>query len=220
MSADPDLVAAWVRGWALVRGTPAPVAEADGWRVEVGWPDQQARYVFAGLSDRLAGLGAEIDRPFVLLKACAEPEALKAVLPPGWSVRPPGFLMTWDVPAPDPAAAQDYTLERTQEGPVTIVRLRAPDGTQAAIGRLVVVDGLAIHDRIVTEEAHRRRGCARAVMAALRAEADARGAVGGVLVATAEGRLLYQALGWRLRSVYATAERPARQPEPRELPSS
>ncbi|MBC6981287.1 GNAT family N-acetyltransferase [Caulobacter sp. 17J80-11] len=207
MSVDPDLVAAWVKGWALARGTPAPVAEADGWRVDVGWPDQQARYVFAGLSERLAGLAAEIDRPFVLLKACAAPEAVAAVLPPGWSVRPPGFFMSCDGPQTGAGVAPDgYALEQAQEGPVAVVRLRAPDGTEAAIGRMVVADGRAIYDRIVTQQAHRRRGCGRAVMAALRAEADARGAAQGVLVATAEGRWLYEALGWRLHTPYSTAE--------------
>ncbi|NEX92636.1 GNAT family N-acetyltransferase [Caulobacter sp. 17J65-9] len=210
MSVDPDLVAAWVKGWTLARGTAAPTPEADGWRVEVGWPDQRARYVFAGLSSALPRLGATIDEPFVLLKACAEPQALADVLPPGWSVRRPGFFMACEgSPAREGPVPCGYALEQAEEGPAVVVRLRAPDGTEAALGRTVVTDGLTVYDRIVTDEAHRRRGCGRAVMTALHALARERGAPSGVLVATAEGRLLYEALGWRVRSTYATAERPA-----------
>jgi len=73
---------------------------------------------------------------------------------------------------------------------------------EAARGRAVVVDGVAIYDHIVVEPAHRRRGLGRRVMLALQA---ATGTTQGLLVATRDGRALYETLGWRLVSSYTTA---------------
>lgn len=209
-AADPDLLAAWVRGWSLARGAPAPAAFADGWRVEVGWPEQKRRYVFARLSPTLVRLADEIGEPFVLLKACAAPEALRTALPAHWVVRPPGFLMTCDGPmAPAQAPLPEgVVLDRREEAGVEVVRALGPGG-EAAIGRMVMVGTTAVYDRVETQASWRRRGLASAVMRALEAAAAERGATRGALVATAEGRRLYEALGWRLHAVYSTAEIPA-----------
>ncbi|AZS73665.1 hypothetical protein DDE74_24345 [Streptomyces lydicus] len=60
---------------------------------------------------------------------------------------------------------------------------------------------------IGTEPAHQRRGLGRAVMAALAGRAVERGARQGVLVASPDGRALYEAMGWRLRSRVTAAGR-------------
>src|SRR3546814_2967867 len=60
------------------------------------------------------------------------------------------------------------------------------------ICRVVVVDGFAIYDRIETRPEHRGRGLARAVMMKLEAIGREKGAVRGVLVATPDGRALYE----------------------------
>ena len=85
------------------------------------------------------------------------------------------------------------------------VRVVAPDGTLTASGHIALGERLAIYDRIGTEPAHQRRGLGRAVMHALQALARAHGRHEGVLVATDQGRALYESLGWRLHSPWAGA---------------
>ena len=110
---------------------------------------------------------------------------------PGGGAVPAGYSVEVD----DAAAA-------TGRGHVHVV---APDGTPAASGHVAMGERLAIYDRIVTEPAHQRRGLGRAVMHALQALARAHGRREGVLVATDQGRALYESLGWRLHSPWATA---------------
>jgi hypothetical protein len=43
--ADPAIVEAWARGWALTRGAAPPAAIAGGFRIEVGLARQESRYV-------------------------------------------------------------------------------------------------------------------------------------------------------------------------------
>ena len=85
------------------------------------------------------------------------------------------------------------------------VHVHADDGSVAASGHLALDERFAIYDRIVTDPAHQRRGLGRAVMHALQALARAHGRHANVLVATAEGRALYESLGWRLHAPWATA---------------
>jgi hypothetical protein len=94
MSADPELLAIWVRGWARTRGVAAPVRDGDAWRVDVGHSDQIARYVYADAIQAVAARAAEIREPFILLKVCAEAEAVRPLLDARWAIRPPGFMMT------------------------------------------------------------------------------------------------------------------------------
>jgi hypothetical protein len=51
---------------------------------------------------------------------------------------------------------------------------------------------------------HRRKGLGRAVMSLL-GRAKARPSLPEVLIATEDGRKLYEALGWRTLSPYSTA---------------
>ncbi|MFH8585013.1 GNAT family N-acetyltransferase [Streptomyces celluloflavus] len=63
----------------------------------------------------------------------------------------------------------------------------------------------AVFDMIGTEAAHRRRGLGRFLMATLARRAAELGAGQGVLVASPDGRALYEALGWRLRAPVTAA---------------
>jgi len=104
------------------------------------------------------------------------------------------------------ALAPGYVLKVTDEGSRRAhVQVLAHDGGLAASGHLALDRRLAIYDRIVTEPAHQRRGLGRAVMGALQALAHAHGRHAGVLVATPQGRALYESLGWRLHAPWATA---------------
>jgi GNAT superfamily N-acetyltransferase len=88
---------------------------------------------------------------------------------------------------------------------LTLATILAPDGELAASGRVGVIGDVAIYDRIRVQDAHQRRGLGRALMIALGKVADRAGASRWVLVATPEGRALYETLGWELHSPYTTA---------------
>ena len=205
MSADPELLALWTRGWALTRGVSAPVWDEGGWRIEVGAPDQLRRFVFAEADGRVSERAALVREPNVFLKVCAEASDVQPLLPTGWLIRTPGFLMTLEGQMPRGRAPDGIETVFETVGGVLFCRL-ALDGAEAARGRAVVVDGVTIFDRIAVDEAWRRRGLGREVMRRLQVEtgSDRR----GVLVATRDGRALYETLGWRLHSAYTTAASP------------
>lgn len=69
-------------------------------------------------------------------------------------------------------------------------------GRIVARGRMAVVDGYAVLDRIYTASTHRRRGLGTFVTRALLAIAHEHEVDRGVLVATGEGVELYEHLGW------------------------
>jgi len=204
-----DYFLAWIRGWALTREVDPPVPHADGFHIAVGLPRQAARYVFASPSPAIAELGAAITQPWIYIKAYATSEQLRALLPERWRIEDLHYMMTCDErPFPGSGAAPGYTVEADDAIEATgcgHVRVVAPDGTLAASGHIAMGERLAIYDRIVTELAHQRRGLCRAVMHALQALARAHGRREGVLVATDQGRALYEALGWRRHSPWAGA---------------
>ncbi len=205
-TADPGLVGIWVRGWALSRGLPPPVADHGAHRVEVGLPEQVRRFVFPAASPGLKTLGQGIKEPWVFLKVCAPRAAVRAVLPSRWILQAHAFMMVRPV---DGAATSilplSYRLDCAGTAPAPTVRIMAEDGTCAASGGVALVQGHAIFDRIVTHEDHRRRGLGRTVMATLDQLAREHGARQGVLVATPAGRELYSPLGWTVHAPYTSA---------------
>lgn len=102
-----------------------------------------------------------------------------------------------------PPLPAGYRLEVLVTGPSAAVRILAPDGTLAARGHAAQYAGVFIFDRIRTEAAHQRRGLGRALMAALGAT-QRPGSARRVLVATGEGRALYETLGWTVLAPYST----------------
>jgi GNAT superfamily N-acetyltransferase len=207
LRADPRVVEAWVTGWALARETPPPVRDSGGFRVDVGWPQQRVRYVFPNLSEGFRRLAGTIVDPWVFLKVCAPPEAMRTLLPPRWVIQPLGFMMTCSGAMKAHAAAllERYTLDVLEDLPVPMARVVTPYGEVAASGRVALAGEFAIYNRVETHPDHRRRGLGRAVMMALEKIANARGVRQGVLVATADGRALYESIGWRMHSLYSTA---------------
>jgi GNAT superfamily N-acetyltransferase len=163
------------------------------------------RFVFPALSDEIARLGRAIDEPFVYLKACAPAEALRRVLGRPWSVADPSYMMTLSVlERPRPLAPQGYRL--TIDGsPLRATAAVEAGDTVVASGHVVVIDDLAIFDRILTHPDHQRRGLGTLVMTALGQAAGELKARRGALVATKAGRGLYESLGWRLHCLYASA---------------
>jgi GNAT superfamily N-acetyltransferase len=80
---------------------------------------------------------------------------------------------------------------------VLVVEIQDADGVLAASGRAALTGGFAVFDKIITDPAHQRRGLGRFVIGVLGERARTLGAARGVLVATPEGRALYEVLSWR-----------------------
>ena len=199
-SADVRLVEAWATGWALSRSVGAPIRVAGGHRILVGQPGHVERFVFPTLdAATLSDMAARITAPGIFLKAFCAPGALLAVVDARWSPPPPGDLMAVDLVAvrPPVAPVAGYVQELRAEGAVLVVEIHDADGRLAASGRAALTRGFAVFDKIVTDPAHQRRGLGRVVMGALRERARTLGAGQGVLLATPEGRALYEVLGWR-----------------------
>lgn len=204
MSADPDLLALWTRGWAKTRGVDAPVRDGSALRIEVGAPDQLRRFVFSEAGEAVTHRAGAIHEPNVFLKVCADETVVRALLPQNWTIRPPGFLMTLERVMPERTPPRGLKADFDTVDEVLFCRLSL-DGIEAARGRVVTVDGLAIYDRIAVEPDFRRRGLGGEVMRRLQAEI---GLDRGALVATRDGQALYATLGWRLHSPYTTAASP------------
>jgi GNAT superfamily N-acetyltransferase len=182
------------------------VAHSDGWRVEVGHPQQMRRHVFPHISPALRALGEAIVEPWSYVKACVTADALRAALPAHWYVDEQTHFMRFDGPPP-PAAALPvgYKLDVATWDRLALARVLAADGSVAAAGYMAVAEDAAIFDRISTDAAHRRRGLGRVVMCALDAASRTLGARRGLLGATADGYAMYCTLGWHVQSPLASA---------------
>jgi GNAT superfamily N-acetyltransferase len=207
--ADPSDTAAllrlWVQGWAATRGVPPPVAHSDGWRIEVGLPQQKRRHVFPRISQALRALGETVLEPCNYLKACATADELRAALPAYWHVEAQTYFMRFDGPPPPaPALPGGYEVAVGTQGLLAVARVLAADGSVAAVGHVAVVEDAAIFDRISTDAAHRRRGLGRVVMCALDAASRTLGARRGLLAATADGYAMYRTLDWQVQSPFTS----------------
>ncbi len=206
MTGVAGLIKAWVHGWALSRGVGIPVAEPDGYRLDVGRPGHRVRYVLAD-SKAAEGRARALTEPGTWLKVSGPRE--EVAVPSNWTVGPPEYLMSAPLAVrPALAAPEPYRAELVGDGVVTDVVVRAPDGSRAATGRVAIAGGTAVVDQVVTEPEHQRRGLGRFVMRRLDEVAVAAGAERAVLVATEEGRALYLALGWTVASEITAAHLP------------
>jgi GNAT superfamily N-acetyltransferase len=202
---DPALVRGWLAARSLARGLPAPVDDPGGWRVDTGSATERRRHLFAAPGPGLAHLAASIDEPAVFLKLCADAATLRALLPARWSITDANRMMVTDTaPAPPEPLPTGYTATTMQDAGVTYVAITAPAGDLAASGYAAEPDGIFVYDRIVTAEAHRRRGLGRALMSLL--GATRRSPLSRqVLTATDMGAALYASLGWRVYCPYTSA---------------
>lgn len=189
------LVRAWAVGWAISRGTPAPVEVAEGYQIRL--PGDLMRYV---LPLHVPALAVQLSTPGTWLKICGD----GIQLDPRWEVQPPEYLMNTRLSSEPPAVAPEYELEVTASGSV-IDAVITHHGEAAARGKAALAGEYAVIDQVVTEPAHRRRGLGSSVMQALAQAATGRGAATGVLVATADGLALYSRLGWTVASPVTAA---------------
>jgi len=207
--ADPDLIARWADAWAISRGAAMPVARDGGLYIHVDQPDQVGRYIFAQIdAEAIRPLAASIERPLLYLKVCAPAHAVRPLLPHGWEIATPGYMMTapLSVMLDRPAVfSAEFELRITYDNSITFAHIIDAVGEEAARGRIVAVDDLIVFDRIRTADRYQRRGLGSAIMRALAAEARQSGVEDAMLCATPAGRELYTSLGWSLHSDYTTA---------------
>ena len=208
-SAKGAAVLAWLTARSIARGLPASVDDSGGWRVETGAPDEVRRYVFAEAATGLRVLGQSIDEPRISLKLFGTEEAMRAALSPKWRIRSDGcFMVSSGGIVPPTALPPEFEATVVAHGAVMEARICTPDGATVASGFAAETSGCFVYDRIVTEEAFRRRGLARAVVAMLGA-AQKSSTSRHMLVATSQGRGLYESLGWTVLSPWTTAVIPS-----------
>ncbi|SFI49090.1 Acetyltransferase (GNAT) family protein [Phyllobacterium sp. CL33Tsu] len=207
LKADPAIVGIWAKGWALTRQVAAPVFEHGAYRIEVGLPDQKRRHLFPAYSDHVLEHAEAIREPFVFLKVCAPAQTVGLNLPRRWHIGPPGYMMllSGEMFGQDASLPDGYSFSREELGAgVTLLNILDGGGEIAATGRIAFPGELAVYDRIRTHENHRRRGLGRALMKQLERLSHENGIRHAALVATPDGRALYQTLGWQLHSPYTT----------------
>lgn len=213
--ADPDLIARWADAWAISRGATMPVARDGGLYIHVGQPDQIGRYLFAQVdADAIRPLAASIDRPLLYLKVCTRADLVRPLLPLGWEIATPGYMMTAPLSVMldrPPSIPPEFEIRITRDNSITFAHIHDAAGEEAARGRIVAVDRLIVFDRIHTADHYQRRGLGSAIMRALAAEARQSGVQDAMLCATPAGRELYTSLGWSLHSDYTTASLPPAQ---------
>ncbi|MFE0134726.1 GNAT family N-acetyltransferase [Streptomyces sp. NPDC059037] len=201
------MVRTWAEGWAVSRRTPPPAERPWGLHIEVADnPDEVGRHVLPTADEALVrSAAAAVTVPRTWMKMPARPAEIEPWLPQGWVVawEETGHLMAVDLTAREPKAPEGYTATVETSGAVVLVRVLDAAGERAATGQMAVLGEAAIADRVVTEEAHRRRGLGHFVMRALADRALDEGAHLGILGATDAGRALYETLGWKKHATLA-----------------
>ena len=204
MSIDPAILHAWLAGRSIAREIALPIANHGGFRIDTNTDAEVCRWVFPALCPGLEELGRSIRAPRLLLKLCDSTDVLRSVLPDHWRIEPGNHFMQSDGRRLAPPSIDGYTIDVRRADANVQVRIWSETGVLAASGYGGDTPDAFVYDRIVTGPGHRRKGLGRAVMAALQAEGRHAG-VPELLVATDEGRALYESLGWRTISPYASA---------------
>lgn len=199
------MIAGWVTARSIARELPAPVADHGGWRVDTRSETERCRYIFAEAGPSIGALAAAIREPRVFIKLCDEDAVLAALLPSHWHFADRSWVMS-GAASTAPPLPPGYRIETDVSHDRIAVRVLGPAGELAASGYGANALGVFAYDRIVTDASHRRLGLGRIVMAELGRAAKSDAA--HVLVATDMGRALYESIGWRVRSSYASAFTP------------
>lgn len=205
-SISPDILEKWLRAWTLSRELPLPAKFKSGYKVDVGYENQKARYVFAELNDDFIQLTNAIKEAWVFLKVCAPPEDLLNRISDQWVIQPQGYMMNCSSPMniPKITLADNYRVHVENYNSTTLIKVFTKNGELASVGRITIVEDLAVYDRIATEESHKRKGLATYLIAELEKIAISQNIYENFLVATEQGRSLYQSLGWKVCSLYTS----------------
>jgi GNAT superfamily N-acetyltransferase len=175
-------------------------------RISVGRPDQITRYVLPQLDRELLRRLVSTEATYgTWLKVCAPIDSVSPLLSSRWNIHEPEFLMSADLVDSSAPVVAGYQLHTERDGELAFARLVSDAGEVAASGQAAIDGSFATFDKIVTAEAHRRKGLGRCIMATLSDCSLDLGAKQGVLVATEAGAALYHALGWLMVSPVTAA---------------
>ena len=206
MKDKTEIVENWLKGWCLSREVSFPVQYKSGFNVFVGDEKQKERYVFPDLNEYFFQLARSIDEPWIYLKVSTSPDRFIGDIPEKWQLQAQGYLMTCFHPMSFPkiSLAKGYHLEFSEYNTTFVVRIVAENGEQASIGRVSLIDSVAVYDRIITEKNHQRKGLASFSLKELEKIALSKGFSNYLLVATEEGKRLYDSLGWKVYCLHSS----------------
>ncbi|MCJ7932161.1 MAG: GNAT family N-acetyltransferase [Chryseobacterium sp.] len=209
---SPGILENWLKAWAISRELPLPVPYQSGFRIAVGNRYQKERYVFTEPNDDFYQLCHLISDPWIYLKVCAASDQFIKNIPGRWILQPQGYMMSCFRPMNIPAIklTEGYMVEFAHYNSTFVVNILTESKEQAAAGRVVLAGDLAVYDRIVTEEQHRRKGLASFLIGELEKIALSKGVFNNFLVATEAGKSLYETLGWEVYSLYTSIVIPSK----------
>ena len=193
----------WAFGYCAARGYAQPVAATfpSALWFDAGKPDQTGRFILGNASGKAAAAAfAAVDAPHIYVDIAAPRDAILPHVPPHWQPRDPMWLMAAGTEIPAERPTPDFMIEVDEGAHRLEAVARHTDGSIAARGVLGIHGATAVYDQIVTEPQFARRGLGSAIMAELGRLAARRGIAESLLVATADGKALYERLGWTLRS--------------------
>lgn len=201
-----DTIRKWLTGWSLSRKLPLPVAFKSGFKVDVGYDTQVARYVFPEINDDFIQLSQTIKDPWIFLKVCASRNKVVRAVSATWKIQPIGYMMICNssMQINKSELRDDYKLKYETYDSVHKIQVLNQEGQVASIGHLILVDDLAVYDRISTGTDYKRKGLASCIMNELEKIAISKGIFKNILVATEEGKLFYESLGWNLYCPYTS----------------
>lgn len=205
-SVSKDIIEKWLTAWCLSRELPLPVKYKSGFKVDVGFEKQKSRYVFPEINEDIIQLSKEITEPWIYLKFCVLPEEIQNKVPDRWKVQPQGFMMHCTTPMKilKTELSPAYKFEIENYNSTAVIRILTQNNELCAEGRVIIVEDIALYDRIFTENKHKRKGLATFLMKELESIALSKKIYTNFLVATSEGKLLYKNLGWELYSYYTS----------------
>jgi len=193
----------WAFGYCAARGYAQPVAATfpSALWFDAGKPDQTGRFILGNASGEAAATAfAAVDAPHIYVDIAAPRDTILPHIPPHWQPRDPMWLMATGADMPTARPTPDFIIEVDDSADRFEAIARDSDGTLAARGVLGLHGTTAVYDQIVTEPQFGRRGLGSAIMAELGSRALGRGVTDCLLVATSDGKALYERLGWTLRS--------------------
>lgn len=189
------LLGDWGYGRSLARQIKPMVATDYGW-VGLAYTDQPTiRHLIHDVSVVAALMQTELVAN-TELKLPRAADTWAEPLRPGWQVFPPkqtlmtGPLVTCTRPLPQGYSVRTQVHEQWAAADVHY------DGESVAHVQSGLSGDRVVFDNVHTNAAHQRRGLATSLMAELSTWAKTRGASSGVLVASEEGRMLYERLGY------------------------
>ena len=158
-SVSKEIIFNWLKAWSISRNLPLPTYYKSGYKVDVGYINQKQRYVFPEINEDFFQLSNEINDSWIYLKFCGSPQDVENKISAKWKIQPQGYMMYCFEPMKvvNFDLSDNYKLIIKHSKSVYISQIVTDDGSIACEGRLIIVDDLAIYDRILTHDNHKRK---------------------------------------------------------------